>query len=50
MHPSGLSDQLVAEILRLWQDRTTIDSLAERFDITPDQVRKIIAVPRKENN
>lgn len=41
-HPSGLSDRQVAEIQDKWRTRTTIASLAEAYNISPDMVRKII--------
>lgn len=47
MHPSGLTDRQVAEIQDLWRRRTTIASLAEAYNISTDQVRKIIAVPER---
>jgi len=49
-HPSGLSDQAVREIQDLWRTRTTIASLAERYRISTDMVRKIIAIPEGDDN
>ena len=49
MHrPSGLTERQVLEIQDLWRTRTTIATLAERYGITTDMVRKIIAMPREE--
>jgi len=47
-HPSGLTDRQVAEIQDLWHHRITIASLAERYHISTDMVRKIIAMPYDE--
>lgn len=45
MHVSGLTDRQVREVQDLWKTRTTIASLAEKYKITTDMVRKIIAIP-----
>lgn len=47
MHPSGLTERQIAEIQDLWRTRTTIATLAERYNIPTEMVRKIIAVPEE---
>jgi len=48
MHPSRLSDDAIAEIHIMWDHRATIDRLAAMYHTTPEMIRKIIAMPRKE--
>ena len=47
MHQSPLTEREVLEIQDLWRTRTTIASLAERYGVSTDVIRKIISLPER---